>query len=224
MQAVILAGGLGTRLRSVVGDLPKPLAPVAGRPFLARLLDRLERQGFTSAVLSVGYRHESIVDRHGAIRLAYAIEREPLGTGGGLRAALAMIERFPCFALNGDTLLDVDYQAMRTAHAAARAPLTMALRRIADVSRYGRAVVEDGRVVGFAAAGAPGPGLVNAGVYLFAGNLLDDPALPPSFSFERDFLEPRAATLRPLAFETDGYFIDIGVPEDYARAQRELAS
>jgi D-glycero-alpha-D-manno-heptose 1-phosphate guanylyltransferase len=96
---------------------------------------------------------------------------------------------------------------------------------VPDAARYGRAQVEGGRLVGFAARGeGAAPGLINAGVYLFAENLLADPGLPASFSFERDFLEPRAAALRPLAFETEGYFIDIGVPEDYARAQRELAS
>jgi D-glycero-alpha-D-manno-heptose 1-phosphate guanylyltransferase len=228
MRAIVLAGGQGTRLRSVINEVPKPMAPVAGRPFLAHLLDRLEGNGIDRVVLSVGYLKEPIVaafgERYRGIEISYSIEEEPLGTGGGLRQALAMADAFPVFALNGDTIVDLDYAAMLRASEAAGAALTIALRRVPDAGRYGRAKVEGGRVVGFAARGeGTGPGLINAGVYLFARNVLDDPALPASFSFERDFLERRAATMRPLAFETSGYFIDIGVPEDYARAQRELA-
>jgi len=226
MQAVILAGGMGTRLKSVVSDLPKPMAPVCGRPFLGYLLALLERQGITEVVLSVGHLRERIIDalgdRHGGIRLRYAVEETPLGTGGALRAALDLIDAYPAFALNGDTFLELDYRAMERAHRAAGADLTIALRRMPDTGRYGRAKVERGRVIGFEAGGQSGPGSINAGVYLFADNPLRDPVLPERFSFERDFLEPRIAALAPLAFETDGYFIDIGVPEDYARAQREL--
>lgn len=229
MRAVVLAGGQGTRLRSVIDDIPKPMAPVNGRPFLAHLLDRLERQGVDRVVLSVGFRKEAIMAAFGnhyrGIAIEYAVETEPLGTGGGLRQALAMVGGFPAFGLNGDTILELDYRAMLRAHEAAKPPLTIALRRVPDAARYGRAKVEAGRLVGFAARGeGEGPGLINGGVYLFAENVLDDPSLPASFSFERDFLEARAATIKPLAFETDGYFIDIGVPDDYARAQRELAS
>jgi len=226
MEAIVLAGGKGTRLQSVVSDLPKPMAPVAGRPFLAHLLDLLQRQGVTEVVLSVGYMHEKIIDAFGRrycdIRLRYAIEEQPLGTGGGLRQALAMVDRFPAFALNGDTLLALDYRAMLAAHQGAGVQLTMALRRMADTGRFGRAVIQSDRIVGFEAGGRGGPGAINAGVYLFGRNLLDDPALPGSFSFERDFLEPRMSDLAPLAFVTDAYFIDIGVPEDYGRAQRDL--
>jgi D-glycero-alpha-D-manno-heptose 1-phosphate guanylyltransferase len=180
-------------------------------------------------VLSVGYLKEPIMaafgDRYHGIGVSYSVEDEPLGTGGGLRRALALVDEFPVFALNGDTLVELDYAAMLRAQQEAGAALAIALRRVPDAGRYGRAQVEGGRLVGFAARGeAAGKGLINAGVYLFAKNLLADTSLPESFSFERDFLEPRAAHLRPLAFETEGYFIDIGVPEDYARAQRELAT
>jgi len=227
MYAVVLAGGQGTRLRPLVGDLPKPMAPVHGRPFLCYLLDLLERQGITDVVLSVGYRHEQITAFFGrqyrGLGLAYAIEAEPLGTGGGLQRALGLVERFPAFALNGDTYLELDYRAMLGAHQAAGTRLTIALRRAAEPGRYGGVEVQAaGRVVGFRATGA-GAGLINAGVYLVADNLLVGSGLEPPFSFEQDFLEPRIAELRPLAFETQGYFIDIGVPEDYARAQHELS-
>jgi D-glycero-alpha-D-manno-heptose 1-phosphate guanylyltransferase len=225
MRAILLAGGMGTRLRAVVQDVPKPMAPVAGRPFLSYLLDYLERQGVTEAILSVGYLREKIVealgDRHGGIAIRYVIEEQPLGTGGGLRKALGLVERFPVFALNADTLVELDYRAMLRAQQQAGTSLAVALRALPDTDRYGRAIVEDGRIAAFAAAGPGQPGLINAGVYLFGENILaDEPA--PAFSFERDFLEPKAGTLRPLAFEADGYFIDIGVPDDYRRAQTEL--
>jgi D-glycero-alpha-D-manno-heptose 1-phosphate guanylyltransferase len=227
MQAVILAGGLGTRLRSVVSAVPKPLAPIGGRPFLAILLERLERQGIDQVVLAVGYKGGAIEaalgPRHGGVGLHYVHEDEPLGTGGALARALARIERFPVLALNGDTLLDLDLAAMLAAHRGAGARLTMAVRRVEDTGRYGRAIIDQGRVVGFAPGEAGRPGLINAGVYLFADHLFAGAGLPVRFSFERDFLEPQASVLRPLAFEATGYFIDIGVPEDYARAERDLA-
>jgi len=227
-EAVILAGGLGTRLREAVPDLPKPMAPVAGRPFLAWLLERLERQGVRHAVLAVGYRAEAI-ERHfgpasGALRLSYAHEREPLGTGGALRQALRLVGAFPALAMNGDSLVDLDFAAMKATHAAAGVRLTMALAQVEDAGRYGRVVVRDGRVVAFEAKGRPGPGAINAGVYLVESGLLDDPALGERFSFEKDFLEPRAATLPVGAHSAGGGFIDIGVPADYERAQRLFAA
>ena len=225
MRAILLAGGMGTRLRSVVQDVPKPMAPVAGRPFLSHLLEYLERQGIDEAILSVGYLGQKIVDaygdRHGGIAIRYAVEDTPLGTGGGLRKALSQVDRFPVFALNADTMVELDYRAMLRAHERASASLTVALRAVPDTGRYGHVVVEGDRIVAFAAAGRGRAGLINAGVYLFGDDILAaEPA--PAFSFERDFLEPRAGSLRPLAFQADGYFIDIGVPEDYRRAQTEL--
>jgi D-glycero-alpha-D-manno-heptose 1-phosphate guanylyltransferase len=227
MWAVVLAGGQGTRLRSAVSGVPKSMAPIAGRPFLAYLLELLERQGITDVVIAAGYLSEQIVQsfgpRHGKLRLRYAVEREPLGTGGGLRNALALVEEFPVFALNGDTYLDLDFAAMRCAQDEAKARLGVAVRAMSDTGRYGRVVVEHGRIVAFAPGASQKQGIINCGVYLFAEDLLTSAGLPEKFSFERDFLERQISALAPMAFETDGYFIDIGVPEDYARAQRELA-
>lgn len=227
MQAVILVGGLGTRLRSVVSDVPKPMAPVNGRPFLSHLLTYLEGQGVTDAVLAVGHLRETIIDafgeRHGGIRLRYSIEEEPLGTGGGLRQALRMVDRFPVFALNGDSYFAIDYAAMLAAHTDARARLTIALRSMPDTGRYGRVAVTDGRITNFNAGGQSGPGVINSGIYLFAEDLLSNLGLPETFSFEKDALEPRIGEWKPLAYVSDAYFIDIGVPEDYQRVQRDLA-
>jgi len=226
MQAVVLVGGLGTRLRPVVSDVPKPMAPIRGRPFLAYLLDSLERQGITEAILAVGYLRDVLMEcfgeKHGDLRLRYSVEESPLGTGGAVAQAFRAVRQWPAFVVNGDTFLELDFQAMRQAHEAAGAGMSMALAPVADAARYGRAVVEDGRVVDFEAAGRAGPGLINAGVYLFSADLLAAAGLPASFSLEKDFLQPNLSEIRPLAFDRTGYFIDIGVPEDYQRAQREL--
>ena len=223
-QAIILAGGLGTRLRGVVPDLPKPMAPVAGRPFLCHVLDPLCDAGFELAVLAVGYRHEAIRDHFGDryrdLELRYSVEATPLGTGGAMRLAAREIDAAaPFFVLNGDTFVELDYRAMLDAHVAARASMSMAVCAVADVGRYGALELDDGTVTGFREKGGDGPGYINAGTYLFARGLLD--AIPDDtpYSFEQQLLVPEVKTIRPRAFLAHGLFIDIGVPEDYARAQ-----
>ncbi len=227
MEAVVLAGGLGTRLRPVVPDLPKPMAPVAGRPFLEILLERLAATGFRRVVLSVGYRHQLIMNHFGTgwggLTLDYAVESQPLGTGGGLALALGKTRAAAVFVFNGDTYLELDPAAMAQAHRAAGARLTLAAVAMADVSRYGALQIEDDRVTGFAEKGRKGPGWINGGVSLIDPALVLDAGLTPPWSLETDLLMPRLAEIRPLAFPTQGRFIDIGVPEDYARAQRLLA-
>jgi D-glycero-alpha-D-manno-heptose 1-phosphate guanylyltransferase len=226
MRAILLAGGAGTRLRQVVSDVPKPLAPVCGRPFLSYLLDLLKLRGFTEIILSVGYMRDAIMEEYGTsysgLRIDYAIEETPLGTGGGLRNALDQVRDFPIFACNADTFLDLDYQGMLREHMAAGAGLSVAVRHIDNAGRYGKARVEAGRIIAFDSAGEDGPGWINAGVYLFGENLLASESATAAFSFERDFLERHISALHPTAFRTEAYFIDIGVPEDYMRAQTEL--
>lgn len=227
MEAIILAGGLGTRLAARLGDLPKAMAPVAGRPFLEILLGQLERSGCTRAMLSVGYRHSRIEDYFGAafgdIRLDYSVEESPLGTGGAIRNTLSLAREDAVLVLNGDTFLDADYPAMMRYHAAQGAALTMAVVRQPDISRYGGVVVQDGRIAGFEEKGRSGPGWINAGAYVLNRDL-DWPAeLGSRFSMEKDFLGPAAVRLAAAAFAVDGFFLDIGIPEDYDRAQAALA-
>ncbi len=228
MQAIVLAGGLGTRLRGVVPDLPKPLAPVAGRPFLAIVLEQLTKQGVTSAVLSVGYRYELIRDAFGdrfdGLALDYAIEDRPLGTGGAIRLALRACGGGDVLVLNGDSYTELDISQMQARHGEARAGLTVCVVEVADAGRYGRVRVEGSSIVGFSEKGVPGPGWINAGVYVMRRDLLEGLDLPAAFSFETDVLAARLGELRPLAYRTAGRFIDIGVPEDYARAQGMFAS
>jgi D-glycero-alpha-D-manno-heptose 1-phosphate guanylyltransferase len=227
MQAIVLAGGLGTRLRGVVPDLPKPMAPVAGRPFLEWILDRLVDARFDDAVMAVGYRHEAIHDHFGdryrGLALRYSVEDRPLGTGGAIRLAAAVVDGDPLFVLNGDTYLEVDYRAMLAAHVAVGESMTLAAHRVADVGRYGALDVRDGRVCGFVEKGTGGVGLINAGTYLVSRRVLDRMPADRAFSFEQDLLVPEMRTIRPLAFVAEGLFIDIGVPEDFARAQELFA-
>jgi D-glycero-alpha-D-manno-heptose 1-phosphate guanylyltransferase len=217
---------LGTRLRGVVPDLPKPLAPVGGRPFLAIVLRQLSRHGFRSVVLSVGYRHEMIRDAFGerfeGLTLVYAVEEQPLGTGGAIRLAVRACDDRDVFVLNGDSYVELDFADMQTIHRESGAVLTLCAVEVPDASRYGRVLGENGCVIGFAEKSIAGPGLVNAGVYLMRRDLLEA-TTPAAFSFERDVLAARVAELRPRVYVSHGRFIDIGVPEDYARAQDMLA-
>lgn len=223
-EAIVLAGGLGTRLRSVVSDLPKAMAPIAGQPFLGYLLQFLKAQGMARVVLAVGYRSEMIRDSFGSryqgVDLVYSVEDSPLGTGGALQQALPAIEGGFAFVLNGDTFLRLNYSTMTQALGSRPdASLAVALRHVPDVSRYGAALVSDGRIQGFAARGSHGPGLINAGVYLVARDLFQRYPMPAKFSWEADFLEARAAEVRPIAVECDAPFIDIGIPEAFEQAQ-----
>jgi D-glycero-alpha-D-manno-heptose 1-phosphate guanylyltransferase len=226
MEAIILAGGFGTRLKSVVTDVPKPMAPINGQPFLAFLLSYLEKQGFEKVILSVGYRHEVIIayfkDRFRKIQVSYSVEHEPLGTGGAIKKALGLLESQLVFILNGDTFLEMDFCDMLSAHRESHADVTLALKQVSDVSRYGHVLTEGQRIIAFHEKGATGCGFINGGVYLLSANLFDRFDLPDTFSFEKDFLYPRCGELLLHGFSADGYFIDIGVPEDYLRAQSEL--
>jgi len=227
MEAIVLAGGLGTRLASRLHGLPKPMAPVAGRPFLEILLKQLSRSGCTRVLLSVGHQHTVIQNHFGAsfhgMPIDYVVESVPLGTGGAIRLALAEVREPSVLVLNGDTFLDADYAAMMRFHAAEQASVTLAVVHRPDVARYGGVTIEGLRVVGFEEKGRSGPGYISAGTYVLARDLAWPLALAEKFSIEFDFFAPEVARLRPAAFIVDGYFLDIGIPEDYDRAQTELA-
>jgi D-glycero-alpha-D-manno-heptose 1-phosphate guanylyltransferase len=230
MEAIILAGGMGTRLAARLDGVPKPMAPVAGRPFLEILLSQLGRAGCTRVILSVGHLHEVIEHHFGVhfrgIRIDYAIEQTPLGTGGAIRAALGHAREKSILVLNGDTFLDVDYTGMLHFHEQQTAPLTIAVTHCANVARYGGVAVsgtgEKKRITGFEEKGRAGAGWINAGVYAINKNLEWPSRLGEKFSFETDFLAPEIATLAPVAYPVDGFFLDIGIPEDLDRAQTEL--
>ncbi len=227
MEAIVLAGGLGTRLASRLHGLPKPMAPIAGRPFLEILLTQLRRSGCTRVLLSVGHQHTVIQDHFGAafngMAIDYVAESAPLGTGGAIRLALAQAREESVLVLNGDTFLDADYAAMLRFHAAEGAAVTLAVVHRDDVFRYGSVSIEGQRAVGFEEKGKSGPGWISAGTYVLQRNLAWPPALAEKFSIERDFFVPEVVRLRPAAYTVDGFFLDIGIPEDLDRAQTELA-
>ncbi|MEI9981089.1 MAG: nucleotidyltransferase family protein [Edaphobacter sp.] len=227
-EAIILAGGKGTRLSTVVPNLPKPLAPIAGQPFLNYLLRQLGHQGIRKVYLSVGHLWERVRETYGNrfenIDLVYVVESSPLGTGGAVRGALGQTNGSNIFVLNGDTFADISLSNMDELHARNGRKLTMALSHVPNASRYGGVQVENGIVTGFLEKGISGPGYINAGCYLLDRSIFDRAILPSAFSLESDFLIPNLSSLRPMAFFSDGYFIDIGVPEDYARAEIELSS
>jgi D-glycero-alpha-D-manno-heptose 1-phosphate guanylyltransferase len=226
MEAIILAGGFGTRLREVMADLPKPMAPVAGRPFLEILLASLARKGFRRVVLSLGYMADKVVAHFGShfagIELVYEIELAPLGTGGALRQAMSRCNADHVFVFNGDTYLDLEAQDVDIHWQKHRAPIIVACE-VPDTARYGRLATGRGCVLGFAEKGVTGPGLINAGCYVLPTDILDEFPSGEPFSLEADFLANAVGKQRFDLFVTNGRFIDIGVPEDYVRAQTELA-
>ena len=226
VEAIILAGGYGTRLKSVVSDVPKPMASIQSKPFLAYLLDHLKQSGFTEIILTVGYQHQVIMDYFGhqyqSMKLKYSIEKELLGTGGAIKKACEYSDSDLLFVINGDTFVEVDYFSLLQQHLSHASSLSMTLKKLPDVSRYGSVIVENGSVVSFTEKGLSGPGLINAGVYLLHKKIFDISQLPHTFSFEHHFLFPFVEKIKPGAFVTEGYFIDIGIPADYERAQVEL--
>ena len=229
VKAVVLAGGLGTRLSSITRDIPKPMAPVGSRPFLAYLLDYLVEQDVQAAVLAVSYKweliHEHFGDEYRGIPLSYSVEKEPLGTGGAIRYALESIPDDEVVVCNGDTLFRVGLEGLSNTHRTSRALLTMALKQVPDCGRFGSVEVsDDGVVTGFVEKSAGGQGWINGGVYLLNRRLFADYPMPARFSFERDLVEANLAQIRPRGYQANGYFIDMGVPDDYERAQDEVGA
>lgn len=225
-EAIVLAGGLGTRLAARLKGIPKPMAPVAGRPFLEILLNQLRLAGCARVMLSVGHLHAAIERHFGAsflgMRLNYVLEETPLGTGGALRKALRYAAHENVLALNGDTFLDADYAAMLRFHRRQAASLTMAIAHVPNVARYGRVLTEGNRIAGFEEKGRSGPGWINAGAYVLSRQIEWPAALKQEFSFETDFLAANVGEISPAAYQVDGFFLDIGVPEDLDRAQTAL--
>jgi D-glycero-alpha-D-manno-heptose 1-phosphate guanylyltransferase len=223
-EAIILAGGLGTRLRSEVPDLPKCMAPVDGVPFLSYLIDYLTRQGVEKFIFALGYKSGAIEEFLSSRGLDYepSVEKEPLGTGGAIRLACRKAEGDTVLVLNGDTFFGVDAAILAEFHHRKQAHCTLCLKPMKDFDRYG--VVElddDSRVTRFLEKQFYPEGLINGGVYaLNVPNFLGQ-SLPEKFSFEKDWLEKSDPNRRLYGLVQNGYFIDIGIPEDYQRAQRE---
>lgn len=227
-EAVILAGGFGTRLQAVLKEVPKAMAPVKGRPFLQYLLNHLEANGIKRVVLSVGHRSDMIIDHFGyryqGIIIDYAIEDEPLGTGGGIRLALEKCSDENVLAMNGDTMFAIDLKDFYKKHLLHKAMISIALRKVEDISRYGSVRTDENNAV--TAFGEKSvdevPGLINGGVYFINRQNFLNSGLTGAFSMETDCFEHWYQKGLIAGFPYDAYFLDIGIPEDYLKAQHEF--
>lgn len=225
-EAVILAGGFGTRLAHVLGNVPKPMAPVAGKPFLTYLLDRLQDAGIKRAILATGYMHEVVYNyighKYKDIQIIYSQETQPLFTGGAILQAIQYIQGDNFLVFNGDTLFTINIEQLSNHHLSAQSPITIALRQVADTSRYGAVELEGTHIKSFLEkTDSHGAGVINGGIYAINKRWLVNQVLPTKFSFEKDMLQQQSG-LEGIAF--NDYFIDIGIPEDYKRAQQEFYS
>jgi D-glycero-alpha-D-manno-heptose 1-phosphate guanylyltransferase len=225
-EAIILAGGLGTRLRSAVPDLPKCLAPVGGRPFIGYVTDHFRREGIGRFIFALGYKsdHFDAFFRAEFPDGGYAVslEEEPLGTGGAIRKACEQVEGKTVLILNGDTFFRITLAQLADLHATKGAECTLCLKPMRDFDRFGVVeLTDDGRVNRFREKQYYPSGLINGGVYALEKEALRREEWPRVFSFEKDYLEA-GREKRLYGLVQDHYFVDIGIPEDYRRVQQEL--
>lgn len=223
MEAIILAGGFGTRLQSVVKDVPKPMADVLGRPFLTYILDELVKYKFTKVVLAVGYKKEIIkdyfADNYRSLKIIYSIEDEPLGTGGCVKQALSYVSDEFVFIINGDTLFKINYEDMSSIKST-----SIACKYLENFDRYGEVIIDDnGLITRFSEKKHVDKGYINGGIYYLPKNIFDNYQLTKKFSLEKDFFEKYIANLQIKSFKSTDYFIDIGIPSDYQKIQNDLA-
>ena len=232
-EVIVLAGGLGTRLRSVVSDVPKCMAPVAGKPFLHYLTDYLIHQGINHFIFSVGYKHEIIEDyfhkNYAHLKYQFSLENEPLGTGGAIQLACKKTSGENALICNGDTLYNIDVRKLSGFHEENGAECTLCLKPMKDFDRYGVVDLnEDHSVKSFREKKYYENGLINGGVYSLNVVAFLKEELPERFSFEKEYLEKKInnkkENLKIYGLIQDEYFIDIGIPEDYKKAEKEFKS
>ena len=232
-EAIILAGGLGTRLREVVADRPKCMALINGKPFLHYLIKYLQKEGIREFIFSVGYMHEMIEDylktMDPAINFQISLEEEPLGTGGGIRLACELVQGENVIVCNGDTMYKADIAELVAFHGSVNAACTLALKPMVHFERYGVVELnEDQSIRSFREKKFFDEGLINGGVYALNANRFLAEALPEKFSFEKDYLEKKIHfnqdNTEIFGCVQDKYFIDIGIPEDYKRAEKEIGN
>ena len=226
IDLIILAGGKGTRLRTVLPDVPKVLAPINGKPFLDIILTFVKQySSIKRVILAVGYRSEKIIEQYKDCQrygfdVLFSQEQQLLGTGGAIKKALAMSDTEQILVINGDTFVEIDIDALMESHKHNNASITMVLKETDDTARYGSVRIDDNkRIVFFGEkeAGNAG-GLINAGVYLINRSIFDDVKSNRVFSFEKEML-PGLAGGNIYGYIVKGEFIDIGIPETYSAAQ-----
>jgi D-glycero-alpha-D-manno-heptose 1-phosphate guanylyltransferase len=222
-ECIILAGGLGTRLRTTVPDLPKCMAPVAGKPFLHYVVKHFQGEGVEKFIFSLGYMHEIILDflykNYPSSQIDYVIEEEALGTGGAIRLACEKATGQHVLVTNGDTLFRIDAGSLAEFHLQQKADCTLCLKPMKNFDRYGLVEIDNNTIVSFREKQYYDEGLINGGIYALEINHFIKKDWPLKFSFEKDYLEKFCSEGKVYGQVQDEYFIDIGIPEDYEKAQ-----
>lgn len=225
-EAIVLAGGFGTRLQKVINEVPKPMAPINNVPFLSYLLQKLKENNINKITLSVGYKSETIRsyfgDSYKGIPITYKYEIEPLGTGGGMKFASEEIESDFFFVLNGDTFFDINIQELGLQAKLTNSDVTVALKKMYEFDRYGSIKVNSHlKIIGFEEKKYQEIGFINGGIYCLKKNILSDKR-EKKFSFEKDILEKSYNHYKFYGKIFSDYFIDIGIPNDYFQAQNDF--
>ncbi len=227
--AIILAGGMGTRLKTIISDLPKPMAPIMNVPFLTYQLNYLKHFGIKKVIFSVGYLSEKIIAHYNQsfenISIEYSIEKNPLGTGGGIRMAMSNLNEDLVLILNGDSFFDLNLEQFYNLHLEQKAEFSLALRYVNNSERYGNIEFNSShQITSFIEKNQLNQsGYINAGVYILSKKLYLQNTKPNiNFSIEKDFFEKQLNQLIIKGFEFKDYFIDIGIPEDYLKAQDDF--
>lgn len=229
MEAIILAGGLGTRLRDAVPDLPKCMAPVDGRPFIYYVINYLKGQGIADFIFSLGHRSDAFTAYLSTLlspnNYQLIVEKEPLGTGGAIQLACQFVKGKNVVVTNGDSIFKTDIKKQSAFHNSMNADCTLALKSMENIERYG--VVElnsNSTIASFKEKQFYAKGFINGGIYILKKDIFELEGFPEKFSFETDYLQKYYSQRRIYGLVQDGYFIDIGIPEDYLKAQTELNS
>jgi len=226
-EAIILAGGLGTRLRSVVADMPKCMAPVNGIPFIGYLIDNLQNQGVQRFIFALGYKSESIInfvnENYKNINKIYLTEEEQSGTGGAIKQACKKVNGENVLVFNGDTLFKVNLKSLSHFHINKNADCTIALKPMINIERFGTVDINNrNTVIAFNEKRFCQNGLINGGIYVLNIKSFLQENLPEVFSFEKEYLAKLFSIRAMFGLIQDEFFVDIGIPEDYERAQMEL--
>ena len=228
MEAILLAGGLGTRLRSVVNDRPKPMALIEGRPFMEYVVHELTKSGIDRIVFAVGYKGSMVEVYFGdgsdfGVQVSYAYEETLLGTAGAIRNAGRLVQGEQVYVLNADTFYQIDYGRLKGLLDEKNLDMALVLRQVPDISRYGEAVLTDGMLTGFnEKSPEERPGTINGGIYLLKKSLIEE--IPEGkVSLENEMIPKWMREGKRLGgFVNEGYFIDIGIPEAYFQFQEDV--
>ena len=226
IDVVILAGGLGTRLRPVIGDTPKCLAPINGKAFIDIQIDYLIKQGFQRFILCVGYKANRVrehIESREKGEFIFSVESSPLGTGGAIILAMEKIKSKDFFVLNGDSYFPIDLKSLYDFHLKNKPDITIAGKHMENPDRYGIILVNpENRVIGFEEKGFQNNAIINGGVYVISINTLMREKMPEVFSFEKEILQRQYHQKKIYCFPFNDYFVDIGVPTEFHKANQDL--